>query len=84
MTDGHKHRHLHVSSFDTWWVRLLRRPVYAIHDPDLFPRVDTSPYPYREVKHFHGSHPQTCWELTSLSVLHRWTGLVLDDGPKRP
>lgn len=78
MTDGHKHRHWVIKSFDSWWVRLLRKPLWTVHDPDLRPKVDASPYPYGVVTEFHGGKVRECYTLTPLGVLHRWTGLTLE------
>lgn len=78
MTDGHKHRHLRVKSWDSWWVRALRKPVLVVHDPDLFERVESAPYPYGPIKEYHGGKVRTCWALTPLGILHRWTGLTLE------
>lgn len=84
MTEGHKHREVKVRSFDTRLVRLLRRPV--LHVLVIFPsgnenheameRVDASPYPYGPCPRTDPKHP-TCWVLTPLGILHRWTGLTL-------
>lgn len=56
-----------------WWVKLLRKPVF--HSRDL-PRVDASPYPYCPCPLTDKNNP-TCWTMSTLSVLHRWTGLTL-------
>jgi hypothetical protein len=78
MTDGHKHRLLHIGHDFNWWpVRLLRKPVWKIHDPDLRPKVDASPYPYAVIREFHGGKARECYTLSLLGILHRWTGLTL-------
>lgn len=86
MTDGHKHRLLRVKSFDTLFVRVLRTPVW--HRPaltnDAWRRIERSPYPYGPcAEHSKGlGLDATCWVLTPLSILHRWTGLTLSNAPK--
>lgn len=81
MTDGHKHRHLHVDSFDSWWVRALRKPLR--HTTNVA-RVDPSPYPYgmcddpRCPNTYKHPRPD-CYTLSLLGIAHRWTGLVLDN-----
>lgn len=82
MTDGHKHRHIVVPSWDRWYVRLLRKPL--IHHKTLthnqYKRIDESPYPYGPCAK-HGNRRTdplaTCWCLSPLGILHRWTGLTL-------
>lgn len=72
MTDGHKHRTVKIRSWDAWWVRALRKPLF--HTTNVV-RVDPSPYPYGPCAIHHD-----CWTLTPLGILHRWTGLTLE-GP---
>jgi hypothetical protein len=60
-----------VPSFDVWYVRALRRPLY--HSTD-YAAVDRSPYPYGPC----AKHGHFCWALTPLGILHRWTGLTLE------
>lgn len=76
MTDGHKHRIVTVTSWDRWYVRALRAPLW--HCSDL-PRVDASPYPYGPCPKREGacSGHRECWTLSTLGILHRWTGLTL-------
>lgn len=80
MTDGHKHRHVVVPSWDRWYVRLLRKPL--LHSTN-YARVDRSPYPYGpcadpKCKNSYRMPPPDCWVLTPLGILHRWTGLTLE------
>lgn len=80
MTAGHKHRNVVVPSWDRWYVRLLRKPL--VHSTN-YVRVDQSPYPYgpctdeRCVNKYRLPRPD-CWTLSTLSILHRWFGLVLE------
>lgn len=55
---------------ESWWVRLMRKPL--VHSTNLT-RVDRSPYPYGPC----ATHSD-CWTLSTLSILHRWTGLTLE------
>ena len=73
MTSGHKHRIVTVPSWDTWYVRLLRKPLWHCRD---IRRVDESPYPYGPCAKTKRANP-TCWTLSLLGILHRWTGLTL-------
>lgn len=81
MTDGHKHRHVRIKSFNTRLARWLRKPVR--HETNIT-KVDVSPYPYRPCDYSQGCpnrllHPRPdCWVLTRLSIFHRWTGLTLE------
>ena len=77
MTAGHKHRVVRVKP-DGWVLRALTKPLYWVCDPDELPRVDASRYPYGEKKRFLGGKAYTCWYLSALSILHRWTGLTLE------
>jgi hypothetical protein len=74
----HKHQMLTVKSPSVWWVRLLRKPIFHTYD---VPRMDRSLYPFCPcAKHGFGSADiatATCWTMSTLSVLHRWTGLTL-------
>ena len=76
MTDGHKHRHVVVPSWDKGYVSALRRPLW--HQPVFTQgtedRVTASPYPYGPCEKGH----DRCWVLTPLGILHRWTGLTLE------
>jgi len=79
MTEGHKHRHVMVPSWDVWYVRLLR--VQLIHRRDV-EAVDKSPYPYGMCREkcppgCQGRHGP-CYALSPLGILHRWTGLTLE------
>lgn len=74
MTTGHKHRHLRVRSWDTPLVRVLRRPLWHRSDTN---RVDASPYPYGVCPQTDQGAP-TCYTLSLLGILHRWTGLTLE------
>jgi hypothetical protein len=58
--------------------RALRHPLYWVADPDELPRIERSPYPYGEKTRYFAGKPYTCWYLSALSVLHRWTGLTLE------
>lgn len=80
MTEGHRHRHLHIETFDSWWVRLLRRPLLHRRtvSTEQLDAVEASPYPYAPCI----KRRNACWDLTALGILHRWTGLVLDNSPK--
>lgn len=77
MTPGHKHRTLAVQD-GRRLVRFLRRPRWSTRDAR---RVNRSPYPY-------GVNPSTnhlvdeTYYLSILGVLHRWTGLTLEVGPR--
>lgn len=75
MTDGHRHRMVTVRSPALWWVRLIRRP---IHHSTSVEHVDWSPYPYCPcVRHGATMADGPCWTMSTLSFLHRWTGLTL-------
>lgn len=79
MTEGHKHWMLDAPSTDVWWVRLLRRPLR--HTTNTA-RVDPSPYPYGvcdspRCPHTYERPRPTCYYLSLLGILHRWTGLTL-------
>lgn len=74
MTEGHKHRLVRVTPRV---MRLMRKPLIHCRDLD---RVDASPYPYGPCNLSFGKNP-TCWTLSLLSILHRWTGLTLYVGP---
>jgi hypothetical protein len=83
MTEGHRHRLVNVPSWDTWYVRALRYPLFHCRDQN---RVERSPYPYgpcRKRAVDKGGEGSAClghcdcWTLSVLSVLHRWTGLTL-------
>lgn len=74
MTEGHKHRMVHVYD-DSRLLRLLRKPL--IHNTSLR-KVDASPYPYGPCYH-HGysvTGRNDCYYLSGLSLLHRWFGLT--------
>lgn len=71
MTYGHKHREVGLPQ---WVIYLLRKPVYYQHDID---RVDASPYPYGEKTRYVGGVRRPVWYLSTLSILHRWTGLAV-------
>ena len=58
-------------------VQLLHR--YAFTD-DAWLRIDRSPYPYGPCPPERGLDAD-CWTLSLLGIIHRFTGLVLDDGP---
>lgn len=68
-----------VRSWDSWWVRALRKPVlhrfYLNETSRTAVRVRFSPYPYGPCPKHHD-----CWVLTPLGILHRWTGMTLN-GP---
>ena len=75
----HRHWHVLVESRDTRWVRLLRAPLLHVRNLD---RVEASPYPYGPCP----KRPENggvcpghrdCWTLSTLAILHRWTGLTL-------
>lgn len=70
MTEGHKHRTVGVPAR---LVPLLRWPMY--HTTDMA-KVDASPYPYGPCEPSKGLD-STCWYLSPLSFLHRWTGLTI-------
>lgn len=80
MTEGHKHRIVTVPSWGVWYVRALRWPFFHTRDQN---RAERSPYPYGPCPKREG--PCTghvdCWTMSTLSVLHRWTGLTLYVGP---
>lgn len=71
MTDGHKHRLLRVKRGGRLY-RVLRHPLWHCRDLD---RVNRSPYPYGPCAL--STEPVTCWTLSPLGILHRWTGLTL-------
>jgi hypothetical protein len=81
MTDGHLHWRIRVKSDKTWPVRLLRAPLKWVCDPDLFDKVDASPYPYGMATHGHGGKFYDCAYLSLLGILHRWSGLTLEIHP---
>lgn len=83
MTTGHEHRIAHVESFDAWYVQLLRIPLlhFDVRDPKQLAKVEMSPYPYGPCPMGNVEKP-TCWVLTPLSILHRWTGLTLCNNPR--
>lgn len=69
-----------VPSWDTWYVRLLRKPIK--HTTNMA-RVEPSPYPYGPCESLRCpnmyKHPRPdCWTLSLLSIAHRWTGLTLE------
>lgn len=71
-----------MKSWDTWWVRLLRKPVrhrFVQMGDEAWEAVDASPYPYGYCPvHVHAPNSRLrCFVLTPLSILHRWTGLTL-------
>lgn len=80
MTDGHYHRKVRVPSMEEWYVRLLRTPI--IHRlttgaDATWARIDRSPYPYGPCPPSAGMNA-SCWTLSLLGILHRWTGLTLE------
>lgn len=77
MTVGHKHRIVHVKSFDILPVRLIRLPVFSTLNQH---RVDVSPYPYKEL--YRVTSDVSRWGLTTFGILHRWTGLTLCNSPR--
>lgn len=87
MTDGHKHREVRINpnTHVGGAVRaFLCKPRY--HTTDV-PKVDASPYPYGMCRdHWSDNGVITCYYLSILSVLHRWTGLTLlmKDKPRFP
>lgn len=89
MTDGHKHRLLHIGhDFDWWPVRLLRTPIkhQRTVQNGKWHKVSVSPYPYGPCENpAHNTDTgmdSTCWVLTPLGILHRWTGLTLCTWPR--
>lgn len=76
MTTGHKHRMVTVPSPDVWYARLLRMPLLHTRNLD---RVEKSPYPYGPCPKRDGAcfGHHDCWTLSTLAILHRWTGLTL-------
>jgi hypothetical protein len=68
MTPGHSHRQVRVSR-NGLVHRLLTAPLYCTGN---LRKVDRSPYPYGPCVE-HTGH----WYLSTLSVLHRWSGLAL-------
>lgn len=79
MTTGHKHRVIHIKTFDVWWVRLIRLPVFVSRNRT---RVDASPYPYAPLDNLHNPMRAHRWGLTTFGILHRWTGLTLCNSPR--
>jgi hypothetical protein len=71
MTQGHKHRMITVKAGGLV-ERVLRRPLFHCRH---LARVDASPYPYGPCPM--SIEPVTCWTLSALGILHRWTGLTL-------
>jgi len=75
MTEGHKHRLVTVRK-DGLVYRVLRWPLLHTRNLD---RADRSPYPYGPCPKRESAclgHNE-CWTLSTLSILHRWTGLTL-------
>jgi hypothetical protein len=76
MTEGHRHRIVSVPSWDVWYARALRWPL--LHSTNQR-RVERSSYPYGPCTKREGSclGHRECWTLSTLGILHRWTGLTL-------
>lgn len=69
MTEGHTHW---VITVPQWVSTLLRKSIWWSSNIN---QVDKSPYPYSPCLD-HEDCQQ--WYLSTLSILHRWTGLTLD------
>lgn len=87
MTEGHVHRVVPVKR-DGLIHRVLTKPL--IYSGDLA-RIDASPYPWgpdytsRYTGSTWGPVDHTKWTryyLSTLSILHRWTGLTLELGDR--
>lgn len=71
-TKYHRHWNLKVKK-DGLLYYLLRKPIHWACD---LKKVDASPYPYGPLV-LRGK-PTGWYYMSTLSVLHRWTGLVLE------
>lgn len=82
MITGHKHWIVTVPSWDTWYVHALRYPLLhftATPGTPRYEQIDASPYPYGPCPNRDGAclGHRECWTLSTLAILHRWTGLTL-------
>lgn len=80
MTNGHKHREVKVRYPFRWYVRLLQKPLVVSRN---LPMVDKSPYPWGPMPADEHVELPPAYYLSTLSILHRWTGLTLRFDPPK-